>query len=134
MAPLSDGEIEQRLAGAAEWRRGEGSSIVREWAFADFAAAIAFVNRVAEIAEQADHHPDILLHSYNRVRLTLSTHSQGGLTDADFALAGRIDPLAQSPPHRLESLTKKRRQTSPITSPAAPPSGVNGLKPSSRRC
>jgi 4a-hydroxytetrahydrobiopterin dehydratase len=94
MAPLTAAEIEQRLAGAGEWRRGEDSSIVRELTFADFAAAIAFVNRVAEIAEAANHHPDILLHSWNRVRLTLSTHSQGGLTDADFELAGRIDQLA----------------------------------------
>jgi 4a-hydroxytetrahydrobiopterin dehydratase len=94
MAPLTAAEIEQRLAGAGEWRRGEDSSIVRELTFADFAAAIAFVNRVAEIAEAANHHPDILLHSWNRVRLTLSTHSQGGLTDADFQLAARVDQLA----------------------------------------
>ena len=58
------------------------------------AAAIAFINRVAEIAEAANHHPDILLHGWNKVRLTLSTHSEGGLTDADFALAGQIDRLA----------------------------------------
>ena len=57
--------------------------------FADFAAAIAFVNRVAELAEAANHHPDILVHGWNKVRLTLSTHSEGGLTDADFALAAR---------------------------------------------
>ena len=94
MAPLTDAEIEQRLAAAGEWRKGEDSSIVRDLGFADFVAAIAFVNRVAEVAEAANHHPDILLHSWNRVRLTLSTHSQGGLTDADFELAGRIDRLA----------------------------------------
>jgi 4a-hydroxytetrahydrobiopterin dehydratase len=94
MPPLTAAEIEERLAGAGEWRRGEGSSIARELAFADFAAAIAFVNRVAEVAEAANHHPDILLHSWNKVRLTLSTHSEGGLTDADFQLAGRIDRLA----------------------------------------
>jgi 4a-hydroxytetrahydrobiopterin dehydratase len=93
MGRLSELEIERRLAGAGEWRRGEQESIVRELAFADFAAAIAFVNRVAEIAEAANHHPDILVHGYNKVRLTLSTHSQGGLTDADFALAGQVDRL-----------------------------------------
>jgi len=59
----------------------------------DFAAAINFVNRVAELSETANHHPDIFLHGWNKVRLTLSTHSQGGLTDADFKLAGRIDQL-----------------------------------------
>jgi 4a-hydroxytetrahydrobiopterin dehydratase len=92
MTPLSDAEIEQRLGAAGEWRRGE-NSIVRELKFADFAAAIAFVNRVAELAEAANHHPDILVHGWNKVRLTLSTHSQGGLTDSDFALASQIDGL-----------------------------------------
>jgi 4a-hydroxytetrahydrobiopterin dehydratase len=94
MAPLTDADIEQRLATVREWGRAEGSSIVRDLEFADFAAAIAFVDRVAEIAEAANHHPDILLHGWNKVRLTLSTHSQGGLTDADFELASQIDHLA----------------------------------------
>jgi 4a-hydroxytetrahydrobiopterin dehydratase len=92
MTPLSDTEAEERLAGS-EWRR-EGSSIVREWTFPDFAAAIEFVGRVAEAAEAANHHPDILLHGWNKVRLELSTHSEGGLTAADFALAGVIDGLS----------------------------------------
>ncbi len=94
MTPLTDADIAHRLAGAGQWRRGEGSTIVRELELADFAAAIALVNRVAEIAEAANHHPDILVHGWNKVRLTLSTHSQGGLTDADFALAGEIDRIA----------------------------------------
>jgi 4a-hydroxytetrahydrobiopterin dehydratase len=89
---LSQQEIERRLAGSG-WSR-EGDAIVREWKLADFAAAIAFVNRVADLAERANHHPDVLLHGWNHVRLTLSTHSQGGLTEADFALAGEIDRLA----------------------------------------
>jgi 4a-hydroxytetrahydrobiopterin dehydratase len=100
MSVLSDSEIEHRLTGVPDWHAGEERSpsgddaIVREFAFADFAAAIAFVNRVAEAAEVANHHPDILLHGWNKVRLTLSTHSQGGLTDADFQLAAQIDRLA----------------------------------------
>jgi len=94
MTLLSDAEIEQRLATTGEWRRRERDSIVRELKLADFAGAIAFVNQVAELAEQANHHPDILVHGWNRVRLTLSTHSEGGLTDADFELAARIDRLA----------------------------------------
>jgi len=93
MAVLSDAEIEQRLADRPAWRRGEDASIVRDLKLEDFAAAIAFVNRVAERAEAANHHPDILVHGWNKVRLTLSTHSQGGLTDADFALAGELDGL-----------------------------------------
>jgi 4a-hydroxytetrahydrobiopterin dehydratase len=92
MTVLSDAEIEQRLSGG-EWHRREGEAIVREWKLADFPAAIAFVDRVAELAEAANHHPDILLHGWNKVRLTLSTHSQGGLTDADFELASQIDRL-----------------------------------------
>ncbi len=94
MASLEQAEIEQRLAGREGWRLSEERAIEREWTFSDFAAAIVFVNRVAELAEAANHHPDILLHGWNKVRLTLSTHSQGGLTDADFALAGEIDRLA----------------------------------------
>jgi len=90
MTKLTDAQVAERMAGAPEWRGAEGS-IEREWKFADFAAAVAFVNRVAELAESANHHPDILLHGWNRVRLTLSTHSEGGLTDADFRLAGAID-------------------------------------------
>jgi 4a-hydroxytetrahydrobiopterin dehydratase len=89
---LSDDDIQRRLADS-DWER-RGQAIVREWKLADFAAAIGFVNRVAELAEDANHHPDILLHGWNKVRLELSTHSAGGLTDADFALAARIDALA----------------------------------------
>jgi 4a-hydroxytetrahydrobiopterin dehydratase len=94
MSLLSDSEVEHQLQGVPEWHVGAERSIVRELAFADFADAIAFVNRVAEAAEIANHHPDILLHGWNKVRLTLSTHSLGGLTDADFQLAAQIDRLA----------------------------------------
>ncbi len=91
MAKLSEQEIEARLAaGEGNWSRA-GESIVRDCKLADFAAAIALVNRVAELAEAADHHPDILVHGWNEVRLTLSTHSEGGLTAADFDLARAID-------------------------------------------
>lgn len=89
---LSDQEIEGRLQGGS-WRR-EGDAIVRELKFEDFRQAIAFVNRVAEAAEAANHHPDITVHGYNRVRLTLSSHSAGGITAADFELAERLDGLA----------------------------------------
>jgi 4a-hydroxytetrahydrobiopterin dehydratase len=94
MTQLSDSQVQQRLADAERWQLGEGSSIVCDRTFADFVAAIAFVDRVAELAEAANHHPDILLHGWNKVRLTLSTHSAGGLTDADFELAAEIDRLA----------------------------------------
>jgi 4a-hydroxytetrahydrobiopterin dehydratase len=96
--PLSDAEIEDRLKSAGEWRRagtenGGQPAIVRDLKREDFAAAIALVNRVAELAEEANHHPDILVHGWNNVRLTLSTHSEGGLTDADFRLAAQIEDL-----------------------------------------
>jgi 4a-hydroxytetrahydrobiopterin dehydratase len=91
MSLLSQQEIERRVADS-DWSR-EGDAIVREWRLGDFAGAIAFVNRVAEVAERANHHPDVLVHGWNHVRLTLSTHSQGGLTEADFELASEIDRL-----------------------------------------
>ena len=77
----------------SEWRE-EGAAIVRDLEFKDFAAALAFVNRVAGAAEDANHHPDILIHGWNKVRLTLSTHSEGRVTDADHAMATRIDALS----------------------------------------
>jgi 4a-hydroxytetrahydrobiopterin dehydratase len=89
---LSDREIDGRLANS-DWRRAD-QAIVREWKLDDFAQAIAFVNRVADAAEAANHHPDIHLHGWNKVRLELSTHSEGGLTQADFDMASRIDKLA----------------------------------------
>ncbi|HEY2216615.1 MAG TPA: 4a-hydroxytetrahydrobiopterin dehydratase [Solirubrobacteraceae bacterium] len=91
MALLGDEQIDQHLQGS-QWRR-DGGQIVREWKLADFAAAIERVNRVAELAEAANHHPDILIHGWNKLQLTLSTHSDGGLTEADFALAAQIDAL-----------------------------------------
>lgn len=69
---------------------------MRDYEFKDFAGAMAFVNRVAEVAEEANHHPDILVHGWNRVRLTLTTHDAGGLTDNDHAMAQRIDSLGAS--------------------------------------
>jgi 4a-hydroxytetrahydrobiopterin dehydratase len=92
MALLSDEEIEQGLAGTS-WTR-DGDEIVRELKLPDFAAAMALVNRVADAAEEVNHHPDILVHGWNRVRLTLSTHSAGGLTQSDIDMAKRIDALA----------------------------------------
>lgn len=89
---LSPEELERRLE-HRPWRR-EGDAIVRELELPDFGAAIELVNRVAAAAEQAGHHPDILVHSWNRLRLSLSTHSAGGITAADLDLAEAIDRLA----------------------------------------
>ena len=91
MTLLSHETIDERLGGGP-WRR-EGDAIVRDLELPDFAAAIAYVNRVADAAETANHHPDILVHGWNKVRLTLTTHSEGKLTDNDRAMAERIDGL-----------------------------------------
>jgi 4a-hydroxytetrahydrobiopterin dehydratase len=91
MARLSDSEIEERLAGG-DWRR-EGDAIVRDIELSGFTAAVALANRVADAANEANHHPDILIHDYKHVRLTLSTHSEGGITESDFVLAEAIEAL-----------------------------------------
>jgi 4a-hydroxytetrahydrobiopterin dehydratase len=95
-AVLTELQILARLQGVPLWSRS-GSEIHRTFACADFPSAIAFVRRVAEAAERADHHPDIDVR-YDRVTLTLSTHSVGGLTAADFDLAATADGLAAGPP------------------------------------
>jgi 4a-hydroxytetrahydrobiopterin dehydratase len=88
---LSNEEIGAEL-GSVAWQR-DGDAIVLERKFKDFAEAMAYVNRVADAAEAADHHPDILVHGWNGVRLTLYTHTVEGLTAADFAMARTIDEL-----------------------------------------
>ena len=90
-ALLSDTEIASHLEGL-DWER-EGDEIVRDWKFGDFSEAMAFVNRVAEGAEEANHHPDILVHGWNKVRLSLTNHSAGGLTEPDFQMASKFDGL-----------------------------------------
>jgi 4a-hydroxytetrahydrobiopterin dehydratase len=91
MALLDDSEIQQRLQ-SSEWRR-EGDAIARDFEFNDFAGAMEFVNAVAGIAEDRNHHPDILVHAWNKVRLTVTNHSEGGLTEADFGLAHAVDAV-----------------------------------------
>jgi len=91
-SPLSAAEVEIRLARLPEWHR-EGNAIRRAFRFPDFVAAMAFVQRVADIAERADHHPDIDIR-YGEVTLTLSTHRTGGLTSKDFELAAYADAVA----------------------------------------
>lgn len=91
MARLAEREIDARLA-ASPWHR-DGDAIVRDYELADFAAAMRLVADVGRLAEEANHHPDILVHDYKHVRLTCSTHSQGGITDSDLDLAARIDEL-----------------------------------------
>lgn len=89
MPKLEQDAIDSALQGLTGWSQ-EGQSIRRQYEFADFTGAIDFVNRVAPLANAADHHPDIDIR-YNKVLLSLSTHSEGGLTEKDFQLAAQID-------------------------------------------
>jgi 4a-hydroxytetrahydrobiopterin dehydratase len=92
MPPLSRVDAERWLQTVDAWTL-EGDAITKTFAFADFVAAVAFVNRLAPEAEAADHHPDILI-QYKRVTLTYATHSAGGLTLKDFAGAAMADRIA----------------------------------------
>ncbi len=92
MPTLDRVEIDRRLRSLSGWTL-EGDAIRKQFTFAGFPEAIAFVNRLAPEAEAADHHPDILI-NYKRVTLTYSTHSEGGLTARDFDGAAIADRLA----------------------------------------
>jgi 4a-hydroxytetrahydrobiopterin dehydratase len=94
MATLSDFQIAEALSGLPGWER-QDTTITREYRFAGFPDAIAFVVRLSYDAEAADHHPDLDVR-YNRVRVTLSTHSEGGITAKDLDLARAAD-LASRP-------------------------------------
>ena len=91
MGLLSDSEIEARLPGLPGWSRA-GAAIEKTFDCGDFVGAVEFVGRLVEPAEAMNHHPDLEL-SWNEVKVRLSTHSEGGLTAADFELAGRIEAL-----------------------------------------
>ncbi|MGH2913480.1 MAG: 4a-hydroxytetrahydrobiopterin dehydratase [Solirubrobacteraceae bacterium] len=88
---LDEAAIEERLRDSS-WER-DGDAIARDREFEDFPAAMAFANRIAEMAQEHNHHPDILVHDWNHVRLSLTNHSAGGLTGVDFEMAQRFDEL-----------------------------------------
>jgi len=92
MAMLSEQDVRARLAEVPGWEPVE-ETLVRKFAFPSFPTAVAFVVKLAFTAEAADHHPDILI-TYRRVTLTLWTHTEGGVTEKDFALAKAINALA----------------------------------------
>ena len=94
MRKLAEAEVERALQDLPEWGL-VGESINRTYAFADFLAAMAFVNAVAESAERVQHHPDILVR-YSKVTLTLSTHDANGITTKDFDFAREADRLASA--------------------------------------
>ena len=88
---VSEADAARELASVPGWRR-EGGEIVRIFSFPSYMAGINFVSEAAHIAEEANHHPDIHI-GWRKVTLRLSTHSKGGLTELDFALARRIDGI-----------------------------------------
>jgi len=91
MARLSDTEIEERLEGLDGWEH-VGDAIVKEFENGDFKGSVDLVNRITPEAEELNHHPDLEI-SWSTVKVTITTHSEGGLTDGDFELARRIDAL-----------------------------------------
>lgn len=92
MASLGDEDVQARLGGLEGWER-QGDAIEKQFQFDDFSGSVAFVDRITPVANEMNHHPDLAI-SWNKVTVTLTTHSEGGLTENDFELAGRIDSLA----------------------------------------
>jgi 4a-hydroxytetrahydrobiopterin dehydratase len=92
MALLSDEEIESRLGEAEGWSRA-GDAIEKEFSNGDFVGSVEFVKKVVEPAEDMGHHPDLEL-SWDKVKVSITNHAEGGLTEADFELAEKIDALA----------------------------------------
>ena len=88
---LTEDEIQARLGEIPPWKQ-EGKTISRTWKFRDFPESLAFINKVAALAESMNHHPDIY-NSWATVRLVLTTHDKGGLTNLDFGLAKKIDTV-----------------------------------------
>jgi 4a-hydroxytetrahydrobiopterin dehydratase len=92
MAVLSDDEIQERLGDAGGWER-DGDSLRKVFELDDFKGSVDFVNRITPAAEEMNHHPDLAI-SWSKVTVSLSTHSQGGITESDFELARKIDDHA----------------------------------------
>ncbi|MFT3914035.1 MAG: 4a-hydroxytetrahydrobiopterin dehydratase [Anaeromyxobacteraceae bacterium] len=98
MPSLTSAEAEAALRSLAGWElRGGATQLFRAFRFKDFAAAMRFVNAMAELAEAEGHHPDFLVHGWNKVDVTLWTHDVGGLSENDFIVAARIDRLPVGP-------------------------------------
>jgi 4a-hydroxytetrahydrobiopterin dehydratase len=91
MTRLSDEEIDERLSGLDAWER-QGDAIRKRFELDDFKGSVDFVNRLTPVAEEMNHHPDLEI-SWNKVTVSVTTHSEGGLTENDFELARRIDGL-----------------------------------------
>jgi 4a-hydroxytetrahydrobiopterin dehydratase len=92
--PLDDAQVQQHFAAVPDWKlTADGTRIRREWRVKDFPTALDFFQKVGQIAEQEDHHPDLHLTGFRNVAIELSTHAVGGLTENDFILAAKIDTV-----------------------------------------
>ncbi len=91
--PFDKNEIDKYLSIVKDWNVEENKKIIKSFKFTDFKEALSFVNQVGEIAESENHHPNIYLYGWNKVRITLITHAIGGLSINDFILASKIDRL-----------------------------------------
>lgn len=92
MSLLTNDELAKNFSVLSGWAQ-EGNQIAKLFQFKNFAEALTFVNKVGVEAEKMDHHPDIFIHSWNKVKITISTHSEGGITKKDFQLAEKIEGL-----------------------------------------
>lgn len=94
--PLTREEFSVYLPQVSEWQVVEDTSLVRLFVLKNFVQAVDFINKIAQIAESEGHHPDLLLHDYKKVKVTLSTHAIQGLSVNDFVLAVKIDEVFQT--------------------------------------
>ncbi|MGJ7906346.1 4a-hydroxytetrahydrobiopterin dehydratase [Actinopolyspora sp. H202] len=89
---LSQDTIESRLAGLGDWQYRD-SAVHKTWKLKGFLTAVTFANAIAHLANEADHHPDLSVHDYNRLTVRITTHSAGGVTENDLTMAERIESL-----------------------------------------
>lgn len=92
--PLNAQEVATLLSDAEGWQQDSGKKIWKEFTFKNFVQAIDFINRIADVAEYEDHHPDILLHDYKNVKVDLMTYAINGLSRNDFIVAEKINEIA----------------------------------------
>ena len=91
--PLAHDEIQKLMPEITGWEIGGDKELIKDFKFADFKENMAFVNKVADLAESEGHHPDMDIHGWNKLTIRLSTHAVGGLSENDFILASKIDQI-----------------------------------------
>jgi 4a-hydroxytetrahydrobiopterin dehydratase len=93
--PFTTTEIKQHLADHPNWSLGDDGQLHADYTLKNFMQVMLFANAIGHLAQAADHHPDLLIHGYKHLRVSLMTHSEGGITDKDFVLIRQIDALPQ---------------------------------------